>query len=66
MERTKRPGRIADGAVAEWLMAAVLKTAGVQALVSSNLTRSARHQSTRTMGLDAATAAALQQAEAEP
>jgi hypothetical protein len=30
-----------DGAVAEWLMAAVLKTAGAQALVSSNLTRSA-------------------------
>jgi hypothetical protein len=30
------------GAVAEWLMAAVLKTAGAQALVSSNLTRSAR------------------------
>ncbi len=29
------------GAVAEWLMAAVLKTAGAQALVSSNLTRSA-------------------------
>jgi hypothetical protein len=32
------------GAVAEWLMAAVLKTAGAQALVSSNLTRSATRQ----------------------
>ena len=35
------PRRMRDGAVAEWLMAAVLKTAGAQALVSSNLTRSA-------------------------
>jgi hypothetical protein len=30
-----------SGAVAEWLMAAVLKTAEAQAFVSSNLTRSA-------------------------
>ena len=42
------------GAVAEWLMAAVLKTAGVQALVSSNLTRSANRTGTPTPAADAA------------